>query len=171
MISEISLIKTQWLQSPLEKRLKYICLDRMFFMKERSVVFYIIHVLAPLAIGCLIYYVFCPDVYFVDVIDRIVGCGFHIKITTDYLFVKLIRFYIFDVLWAYSLTFAVFGIAGCMFYREILLTGIIGFEILMESLQTVPAIPGTFDIWDMVLEVVTSVILFNIYYSKENYRR
>lgn len=137
-------------------------------MKERSVVFYIIHVFVPLTLGCLIYYVFCPDVYFVDVIDRIIGSGFHIKIATDYLFVKLIRFYIFDVLWAYSLTFAVFGIAGCVFYREILLAGVIGFEILMESLQAVSEILGTFDSWDIFLEVITSVIIFKVYFSKEN---
>ena len=126
-------------------------------MKERSVVFYIIHVFVPLTLGCLIYYVFCPDVYFVDVIDRIIGSGFHIKIATDYLFVKLI-----------SLTFAVFGIAGCVFYREILLAGVIGFEILMESLQAVSEILGTFDSWDIFLEVITSVIIFKVYFSKEN---
>ena len=138
-----------------------------FEMDERRIIYYFANMFIPLTIGCVLYYVFCPDVFFVRVIDCALRCGFHIELNSDWLIVRLCRFYLFDVLWAYSLTFAVISISNYVFNTWIMFAGIIVFEIIMELLQVIAVIPGTFDIWDMVAEIFVSVWVMVIIRKKE----
>lgn len=85
----------------------------------------------------------------------------HIVLPTDLWMLKLFRNFFFDFVWAYSFTFA------CQLFSDeksskLQYAFISFFIIFMEVLQLAPNIPGTFDIWDIVVELFAVVIAANI---------
>ena len=140
-------------------------------MIRQSKYFYILNICIPLLIGGVVYYICCPDVYFAEQFDELTGINFHINIEKSVYGIRLLRFYFFDVLWAYSLTFAVVLVIGHE-YRLSVLFGVIAlFEAAMELLQLIPGVLGSFDIFDILLEAVTSVVVIFICIGRRKYEK
>lgn len=121
----------------------------------------LIFVCAPIFLGAFLYYVFCPDVYFVSVIDNSIGTGFHLSLDMESIFVKYFRFYLFDFLWSFSLTALLRLIVDdeAKSIYSILLSSSLVF--VCEIMQIFPGIVGTFDICDIVVEIVAVIIASN----------
>ena len=115
----------------------------------------------PLSIGALIYYIFLPDVHFVQIIDSFLPCSIHVSYPSQIIGLRVLRNYLFDFIWAFALS-------SCLFiYLEVkdkgggikLLLGMALFEIIMELSQLSHILPGTFDICDILVELVANIIV------------
>ena len=119
----------------------------------------VIYVFAPVFIGAILYYIFCPDVYFVNKIDEIFGLyGCHIFVPISNIFIKFLRYYLMDFLWSFSLM----AIVWIVFYDlgiNKLILAVIGFEVVMELIQLFPRVIGAFDIYDIVVEIIANILV------------
>lgn len=117
-------------------------------------------ILICISIGTVFYYLYCPDIFFVKVVDTILPVSFHIMFDSDNILVGFLRYYFFDFLWAIALSTTVsFWYLDYNTYRKKGILIIIVLEIVMESLQGVPYIPGTFDVCDILVEFVANVFV------------
>lgn len=124
----------------------------------------IINIVISLTFGMLFYYIFSPDVIFVKKLDEITSGGFHIDINGKSNFlISFIRNYALDMIWAYSLVYALF------LFTDKKLSELIGvivvafiFSTTIEFLQLTKYVKGTFDIYDVVLEAVAEIIAFTL---------
>ncbi len=115
----------------------------------------ILNIAFPLIIGMLIYCLASPDVIFVKYIDSFFGFSIDAReiLTGDA--VRFIRNYLPDMMWGYSLVFALFySMGGTRDSLGLLLFITVLFSVIMESLQLLPVITGTFDLYDMVVEII-----------------
>lgn len=128
-------------------------------MMKRSTRIY--NVCVPIMIGAFLYYIFCPDVLFVKTIDSWTGLNLHIDINYDNMWIRLVRFYLFDFLWAYSLMFLALSLSGRKNYKFII-PAVLLFELAMELIQLASAIKGTFDIFDLFTELIANVLVIKI---------
>ena len=123
----------------------------------------------PLIVGAILYYLLCPEVYFVKALDHILPVSLHIPYDTMNGWGRLFRNYVFDFLWALSLMAAVFLAAGDdMGFRKKSIGIAIALEIILEVIQVIPEIAGTFDICDILIEIAADV--FVILLLKERVR-
>jgi glycopeptide antibiotics resistance protein len=122
-----------------------------------------------LLIGLIIYLLFKPHSYISELIYNLLGSSLYIH--TDSAFAEILRNYLCDILWAYSLIFVIDYLCECNFLLEIIFAWI--FEVVMEVIQIYPIIPGTFDILDIILEVSTTVVgvCIIIFYNKKGEKR
>ena len=123
-----------------------------------------LNVVVPVATGAVLYYLISPDILFTDIIDRYLHLNFHIEIPTDNNIAMILRYYIFDILWAYSLTWA---LLYCLNptndqLSRLFVTCTI-FECVLEGIQTLAVVPGTFDPSDIIVEICVSIIVMGIY--------
>lgn len=122
--------------------------------------FVILNVMAPLIVGAVIYYVFFEETIFVRLIDDIFGLGCHVSLNLENVFVRLIRFYLLDFLWAYAMMSFVLWSFGTD--RKIVI-GIVLFEILMEMIQLFPFVKGTFDVCDIGMEIAADILVILLF--------
>lgn len=140
--------------------------------KGKETVFQIFNCIIPLFIGAMIYYILSPEVIFVRHIDNIVGENLHIDIVySDLSILRFIRNYVLDMMWAYALVFALHFFIGNR-TEKLFLTVIIAviFSALMEILQLTSIAMGTFDVLDILVEVlaeIAAVLFIKKFYSKE----
>ena len=131
--------------------------------KKNLIVWGLINIALPMLIGTVLYYLFCPGVWFVKVIDTVFNLDFHISVSLGGVRM-FIRNYLFDFLWAYSFAGGMYLIVS-MFYRVslkvLLFMGLIvgGLELI----QLIPMISGTFDPIDILFEIVATLICFISY--------
>lgn len=132
-----------------------------------------LHIICPMAVGALIYYIASPDVIFVKKIMDLTGettCMPAFR--TDSIFLRLVRNYLPDMVWGYSLFFALFCIIGNhaadvwkVFWLVFL------FSTVMEMMQKVSFIPGTFDVFDifaeLLAETAAACIIYKLYAREE----
>lgn len=78
---------------------------------------------------------------------------------TKYSVVKFIRNYFLDMLWAYALVFAL-SLIICRNAAQLWETFMIAFifSAIMELLQITPIVQGTFDIWDIMVELIAELV-------------
>lgn len=90
-----------------------------------------------------------------------VGASFYIRgLSFESLILRLMRNHLPDMLWSYSLTFALFLILSeDKKNKTSIVCGVISalWGILMEVLQLLSIAPGTFDIFDLLLEAVSGL--------------
>ena len=112
-------------------------------------------------IGLFLYLVLRPDAYITILVNKFIpmpvisGAGVLAAMK------KAVRNYAADVLWAYALAFAVMFVLGCS--KKDMQIGFLvcsGFEILIEVLQKPGVLYGTFDMLDILFEVISSGIAF-----------
>ncbi|MCM1058592.1 MAG: hypothetical protein NC517_13465 [Firmicutes bacterium] len=127
----------------------------------------ILNICVPVIVGAVLYYLFCPDVLFVQAVDSWTGLRLHIAADYDHMTVRLIRFYLFDFLWAYSLMFLALSLSEEKGGR-VTIPVVFLFEGGMELLQLAPAVKGTFDIWDLFVEFVAGVMVIKIFRRRNN---
>lgn len=126
--------------------------------------FIVFNVFIPLLIGAVLYYVLCPDVSFVVLIDQSLG----IKRTAIHkmgVITRIVRNYFFDILWAYSLTcmlFVIWGYDRKAVKYTFILAGLLC--ISLELLQGTGLVKGTFDIIDIMVEILTVFVALIIWY-------
>ena len=121
--------------------------------------FILLNVIAPVLFGAILYYLFFPDAVFVRLIDNLLGSSYHIPVNVDNILIKLIRFYFLDFLWAYALMSAVILI----FKNDSrVFVIILIFEIVLELIQLLPSIRGTFDVCDIGIEILASILIIKL---------
>ena len=116
----------------------------------------------PLIVGAVIYYVFFQETIFVRLIDDIFGLGYHMSLNFENVFVRLIRFYLLDFLWAYAMMSFVLWSFGTD--RKTVI-GIVLFEIVMETIQLFPFVKGTFDVCDIGIEIAADILVILLFRS------
>ena len=121
--------------------------------------FILLNVIAPVLIGAILYYLFFPEAVFVRLIDNLLGSSYHIPVNVDNILIKLIRLYLLDFLWAYALMSAVILI----FKNDSrVFVIILIFEIVLELIQLLPSIRGTFDVCDIGIEILASIFVIKL---------
>lgn len=135
-------------------------------MKRKNLLLFA-NIIIPLLIGLTIYLLCYKNTY----INRTFENIFHFSLPYLYFNNSIHRFIISwacDILWAYSLTF---GLYFCFKdFRHPLITSsflAILLAVVMEILQIVNIINGTFDIWDIIFEI--SAILFAVIIIKRSF--
>lgn len=130
--------------------------DSIFSKKK---VFLIANIIIPVIIGGFLYYMISPDVIFVEVIKKLLYSN-GVTSAGKYLGPVgiFVRFYLLDMLWGYSLVFALYFCVGddVAILKVFVLAFV--FSIGMEVLQLIPVAPGFFDIWDIVVECIAEAI-------------
>lgn len=114
----------------------------------------ILFLVLPLAIGGVLYYFFCPEVFFVKKMDSLFNINIHLTVFDSLSKpIRFVRNYFFDLLWAYALAGVI-----CLFCdnnAHAVWGSIVGATLLgaaMEILQLIGVAPGTFDFWDIFVE-------------------
>lgn len=134
---------------------------------KRKNLFLIVNNLIPLALGLVIYLLCYKSTYINTTFENIFGFSLP-YFYFDNTFHRFITCWACDILWAYSLTFALF-ICLNTFKNALFISGIIAilFSIGIELLQINDIINGTFDIVDIFIEV--TIIIFAIIKIKRRY--
>jgi len=120
----------------------------------------LINIVMPILVGSVIYYLFSPNVLFVKRIDSIIGLNYHIKLSgNSNLVLEFIRNYFLDMLWAYALVIALFYFIGnnAASLSKIFLIAF-SFSVALEILQVTPIAEGTFDLYDITVELLAEIV-------------
>ncbi len=121
-------------------------------------------VMIPLILGALLYYIICPEVFFVKLIDRYTDFNIHIEYQTEQNRVtEIFRNYFFDFIWAFAFTNAlnlIFNNDTIAHLKGCFISVVVG--ALFEVLQLVRVVYGTFDVWDILSEILGTVCAFFI---------
>lgn len=125
-----------------------------------------IMLLLPMFMGGIIYYIFCPEVIFVGFIDKCTNNWIrHFVQTLGLSRIPIsktfIRNYLMDALWGYAL-FATLKLILDNYMTSLIIAII--FAIGLETLQLSFLAKGTFDIWDIIVEIISEVIAMLIIY-------
>ena len=131
-------------------------------VKDRLLCCCLLHVMLPVVVGTAVYFLVRPDTYISRYIYQTVGIleppimvlGFLPKWARDFL-----GGHAADILWAYGLTHAVFLVLEKEIGRllPVFLICVI-FETCVEFMQMFPFAKGTFDWWDIFLEICATAI-------------
>lgn len=125
-------------------------------------------IITPLIAGLELYLVFRPDTY----ISRFLSSTGNLSIAGNMLitdspwFCYLSKNYLPDLCWAFSLEAClavIFHNSERMIINSLIISAV--FLSLMETLQVTPLIPGTFDVFDIGIElaaIVFSGIIINL---------
>lgn len=136
-----------------------------------------IYIFIPILIGSLGYYFLCPEVWFVNKIDKILLENANNSVINEFIFhirnsnhfsldnvgYTIFRFYFFDIVWAFSFTATVLFITNPtrekIIYIEVL---IFIFEIVCEFSQLFNFVNGTFDVLDIAAEIFINILVIKI---------
>ncbi len=110
-------------------------------------------------LGAILYYIVCPEVYFVRIIDYYTNLNIHIdNFVEQNILTRIFRNHFFDFIWAFSFTCALELIlsndAGT-YLKGSFICVIVG--IALELLQLVEGKYGTFDVLDILFEILGAV--------------
>lgn len=142
--------------------------QRILILKRKNLLLFF-NISFPLLIGLAIY-VFCyQNTYINTTIENILGFSLP-YFYFDNAFHRFLTCWACDILWAYSLTFALFF---CFknFNKSLLIVCMLSglFSLVIELLQLIGIINGTFDIWDIIMEfiaILIAVIILKKEFSK-----
>lgn len=127
--------------------------------------------IGSLLAGAVLYFMFCPDVWFVQKISNFLNLSRDTYWILDSRLLLFLRFYLFDFLWAFSLNIFLFILIGNnakSIVLSMLITTVVG--IIMELFQLWNLASGTFDRWDILAEltgaIVSAIIIYFIWRRK-----
>ena len=123
---------------------------------KRNVLF-TVNIIIPLIIGLFIYLTKPSSTYLSDFL-----LGFRSVLPTIG-YPEIIDFYACDFLWAYSMFFCFRltlgdALKGKHNLTVIMVTGVVA--IILETLQLIKGVPGTFDLMDIVTELIAVTVAF-----------
>ena len=120
-------------------------------------VFMLSNILLPLLAGASLYIISSPNVIFLKYLKlRIVIAS---ELMNPHIwFWPILRNYIPDMLWGYSLVFAVYMIIDNNAASMRMLIYVLVFSIFLELLQLLPTVPGTFDLLDILVEGASEML-------------
>jgi hypothetical protein len=121
----------------------------------------ILNIIIPLAIGGIVYYITSPEVIFVQKLDAMLGIVRNAgeKLYNDNFLYAFSRNYFLDMLWAYALTFCVYVLVDNnteSIYKTMAIS--FTFSFVMEFLQLTDTVKGTFDVIDVLVELIAIMI-------------
>lgn len=118
------------------------------------------NIIIPIFLGAIIYYLISPEVIFVRRMDFLIGKGIHISdITAVNPAIRIMRNYLPDMLWGYALIFTLYYFLDnntAYLLKTFLIASL--FSAVMEFLQITPVVKGTFDWYDIIVELLAEVI-------------
>lgn len=127
----------------------------------------VLHIMCPLTAGALIYCLAAPDIIFIKKTADFMGWSVHMQmLPTDSSLFTLIRNYLPDMMWGYSLVFALFCIIGnnaASVWKVFWMA--FPFSMAMELMQKASFVPGTFDVFDIAVEFLAEAIAACIIYQ------
>lgn len=134
--------------------------------------FYISNVFIPLVFGLLLYLIFQKDAFVSIVVNFLFPSLSLPAIDIPVIFERILRNYAADALWSYSLTFAFVFVIGYE-RKRLHISAIVcfTFEIFMEYLQRIEVLNGTFDFFDILVELISTcvaTILIYMYEEEQN---
>ena len=106
----------------------------------------------PILAGSLLYYVTSPQVMFVQNIDRLLGVSLHVGMENTFVVMP-------DMLWAYALVFSLMLVTGnktAYVWKMFVIAGM--FSTIMEVLQVTGCVKGTFDVMDIIVEIIAELM-------------
>ena len=128
-------------------------------MECRNKVFLLANMIVPILTGAVIYYVTSPDVIFVRQLDTILGMRVHMyDISYHSTIVRFIRYYALDMLWGYALVFALYFILDnntASLFKIFVIAYV--FSVIIEILQLTSFVKGTFDVFDLDVELIAEI--------------
>lgn len=149
----------------------------------RRVQFFLLaNVLIPLFLGSFLYCLLSPEVILVKWADAYLGLRISLENAValhSAFFFRFIRNHLMDMLWGYALVFALFFLShGKLASAERKKQGKDGqpanktatldlweifaissiFSVMMENCQLLPHVQGTFDLWDILLELLAELL-------------
>ncbi len=131
--------------------------------------FMYINISVSMIIGSLIYYLISPEVIFVEKISSMTGWKVNIGYENNV--IKIIRSYVPDILWAYALMFSLVVITGnktAGIWKMYIVAAL--FSTIIEMLQLTGMFKGTFDIVDIIVELMAEIIavfIIKVHYEEE----
>ena len=135
----------------------------------------VLHIICPIAAGALIYGMVSPDVIFIKKTANFIGGTIGMPMfPADSAFLRFVRNYFPDIMWGYSLVFALFCVIGnnAADIRKIFWIAF-SFSAVMEMMQKTSFVPGTFDVFDIVVEflaeAIAACIIYKLYSSREEF--
>lgn len=126
-------------------------------MKKRVL---LLHCIISLLLGGIIYFVFSPEVHFINAVDKVTGLRTHIDFFPEMTPVtKVIRYWGPDMLWSYALLFSLHLVTdNSAASTEKLFCIAVLFTLATEVVQFIPGSSGTFDVWDIIAEWTSLLI-------------
>lgn len=127
--------------------------------------FYALNVVVPVFVGALLYLLFRRDSFLSETVYTYISVPEISVSAMPPWVITFLRNFASDVLWAYALLFSVSAVLR--YSRKRLLASIlicICFAIIIEALQKVGVFSGTFDVLDIVFEILAigfgAIIIF-----------
>ena len=150
---------------------RYLTAKQLNTQKHNYMFFYIVNIACPLFIGLFLYLTLRENAYvsafFIRRFSLPAFPHTWLRLSSE----RFIGNHASDILWAYSLTFAVM-LTLKYSKKNLLLTFFIcvGFAVLTEFFQKYQLFPGTFDVLDMLFEALSvclALIIIKIYEVKK----
>ena len=114
-----------------------------------------LHIAVPLIMGAVIYYLISPEVIFIKMFSTHGRIPTPLKLNQSHVIYRFIRNYFLDMLWAYALmNTLIFLIGKSSSAIKISDSMAIIFTVILEGLQLTSFVSGTFDVWDIVVEII-----------------
>ena len=124
----------------------------------------ILNICIPLLIGLTFYYCFRPDTLFCRIIYYLFGHEAHYMPDTNNIVLLFIRNYLCDLLWGYSLAMSLMVLHSIYNTNLLYLCSMCALaDIAMESLQLITSVGGTFDYFDILMQLLGSLLAVIIY--------
>lgn len=130
---------------------------------------YISNICIPLIIGVFFYLLFRPNIFLSKTIYMILDINYSFALydlIIGNIVGRILVNYLCDFLWAYSLSWALFYIKD-LYNHSILKTMCycIIADCLMELLQLIDCIGGTFDYCDIIVQILATLVVLILYKS------
>jgi len=120
----------------------------------------LLETIIPLMVAGVIYYFFCPDVYFVKMLDRIFAIGERHKVISNDAVVLFLRNFGLDFVWAFSFSVLISFFVEKRKWLRVVIPFSMG--LLIEILQKYHVISGTFDYFDILAEALGIALAYII---------
>lgn len=119
--------------------------------------FLILNIILPLMAGGIGYYFLYPSSFLAEIIDRYLKINIHVTLN-DNVFIRLIRNYLLDALWVYSLESALVWISSYNRTSPIFMILSLSSGVIFEFFQLSGIVRGTFDLFDICAEMISVLI-------------
>ena len=121
--------------------------------KRKFILLYSFNIVVPLLLGLMIYLFYRRDSYLFDIARKVLYLPADVPAYLPAWLELFTRNFVADILWAYSLAFAVSAaIREWTSHKWVVFAICIGFVVFVEWLQYIKVFHGTFDIIDILLE-------------------
>ena len=136
-------------------------------MKYKQKLWWIgLHIAVPLIMGAVIYYLISPEVIFIKMFSTHGGIPTPLKLIQSHVIYRFIRNYFLDMLWAYALmNTLIFLIGKSSSTMKISVSIAVIFTVILEGVQLTSFVSGTFDVWDIMVEIIGE--LFAVWMNKK----